>query len=60
MQESVNILDQFVDQDSENYQALKSMISLWNPESSKWAVRASKKYKMALGLRSPRPKGKFF
>ena len=51
LKEGVDILDNFVDTDSENYRSLKSMIKLWNPESSKWAVQASKKYKMAMAMK---------
>merc|ERR1719330_1954302 len=36
------------------------MIDIWNPESSKWAVQASKKYKIALERRrQSRPKDWF-
>lgn len=54
--EGVKIMDKFVDTDSQQYQAFKSMLTLWNPESSKWAVQASRKYKKALEIREPRPK----
>ena len=56
VQEGFKIMDNFVDSDSENYVAFKTMFSLWNPESSKWAVQASRKYKKALELRPARPK----
>ena len=49
-------MDNFVDSDSQNYVAFKTMFSLWNPESSKWAVQASRNYKKALDIRSSRPK----
>ena len=49
-------MDNFVDSDSENYVAFKTMFSLWNPESSKWAVQASRKYKKALDMRPSKPK----
>ena len=51
VKQSVKFLDIFMDQESENYQVVKSMIDLWNPESSKWAVQASKKYRYVLSLR---------
>ena len=56
VQEGVKIMDMFADTDSEQYQAFKSMLTLWNPESSKWAQEASRKYKKALNLRQPRPR----
>ena len=49
--EGVKIMDMFADTESEQYQAFKSMLTLWNPESSKWAVHASKGYKKALNSR---------
>jgi len=55
VEEGVKIMDMFADTDSEQYQAFKSMLTLWNPESSKWAVQASKRYKKALVLRDSRP-----
>ena len=51
VKQSVKFLDIFMDQESENYQVVKSMIDLWNPESSKWAVQASKKYRYILRLK---------
>ena len=54
VQEGVKIMDMFADTESEQYQAFKSMLTLWNPESSKWAVHASKGYKKALNVRAPR------
>ena len=54
VQEGVKIMDMFADTESEQYQAFKSMLTLWNPESSKWAVHASKGYKKALNLRASR------
>ena len=54
VQEGVKIMDMFADTESEQYQAFKSMLTLWNPESSKWAVQASKGYKKALNLRASR------
>lgn len=56
VQEGVKIMDMFADTESEQYQAFKSMLTLWNPESSKWAVQASKGYKKALNVRASRPK----
>ena len=43
VQEGVKIMDMFVDTDNEGYQAFRSMLTIWNPESSKWATQASKK-----------------
>ena len=54
VQEGVKIMDMFADTESEQYQAFKSMLTLWNPESSKWAVQASKGYKKALNVRASR------
>ena len=54
VQEGVKIMDMFADTESEQYQAFKSMLTLWNPESSKWAVQASKGYKKALNVRATR------
>ena len=54
VQEGVKIMDMFADTESEQYQAFKSMLTLWNPESSKWAVHASKGYKKALNVRAIR------
>jgi len=48
VKEGVKIMDMFADTDSEQYQAFKSMLTLWNPESSKWAVHASKGYKKSI------------
>ena len=56
VQEGFNIMDKFADTDSKQYQAFKGMLTLWNPESSKWAAQASRKYKKALDLREPRPR----
>ncbi len=56
VEEGFKIMDQFADQDSETYKALKSMFVLWNPESSKWAVQASRKYRRALEVRPQRPR----
>ena len=58
MQHGVKLLDLFVDQENENYQAMKSLIDMWNPESSQWASKASKKYKLALRARDPTVKPK--
>ena len=51
VKEGVKIMDMFADTDNTQYQAFKSMLTLWNPESSKWAVHASKNYKKALNAR---------
>jgi len=60
VKEGFKILGHFVDKDSKNFQAFNEMIDIWNPESSKWAVQASKKYKMVLERRGPsRPKDWF-
>ena len=60
VKEGFKILGHFVDNDSKNFQAFNEMIDVWNPESSKWAVQASKKYKMALERRrQSRPKDWF-
>ena len=60
VKEGFKILGHFVDKDSKNFQAFNEMIDIWNPESSKWAVQASKKYKMALERRrQSRPKDWF-
>lgn len=54
LKNSVNILDFFVkNREDESYQHVKSMINMWNPESSQWAIQASRKYKLALSARSP-------
>ena len=60
VKEGFKILGHFVDKDSKNFQAFNEMIDIWNPESSKWAVQASKKYKIALERRrQSRPKDWF-
>ncbi len=48
--QTVDLIDNLVktsgsDSVKQNYLLVKSMLSLWNPEASKWAQRASAKYR---------------
>merc|ERR1719414_251448 len=50
-----SVLDNFIDTNtSETYKGMKSMLQMWNPKSSKWAARISKKYREALNIRGDR------
>jgi hypothetical protein len=44
-----------MDMDSTNYQAIRSMFLLWNPESSKWAAKVSGRYRKLVERRTKGP-----
>lgn len=54
--QTVNILDKYMDMEDTNYQAIRSMFLLWNPESSKWAAQVSGRYRHLVEHRAPAPK----
>ena len=57
--QTVNILDKYMDMEDTNYQAIRSMFLLWNPESSKWAAQVSGRYRDLVERRTPAPKDWF-